>query len=107
MSCPGTRQVFTQGQWFSFDLAANRSPTPRRARADERIMRLSRREEHILRCLGAAVIMEWKDLPPGIQRELFDHAISMGELNHTAKLKGRIAKFLDKHKDGAAGCRLE
>jgi len=58
---------------------------------------LAKEEEHILRCLGAAVIMHWNDLPPDIQRELFDHAISMGELRHTAELKGQIARFLRKH----------
>jgi hypothetical protein len=39
---------------------------------------LAKEEEHILRCLGAAVIMQWDDLPTAIQRELFEHAISMG-----------------------------
>jgi len=58
---------------------------------------LAKEEEHILRCLGAAVIMQWNDLPTDIQRELFDHAISMGELRHTAKLKGQIARFVHKH----------
>jgi hypothetical protein len=61
---------------------------------------LAKEEEHILRCLGAAVIMQWNDLPTDIQRELFDHAISMGELRHTADLKVRIARFLHKYKDG-------
>jgi hypothetical protein len=60
---------------------------------------LAKEEEHILRCLGAAVIMQWNDLPADIQRELFEHAISMGELRHTAELKGKIARFLHKHKD--------
>ena len=47
---------------------------------------------------GAAVIMQWDDLPTAIQRELFEHAISMGKLHHTAELKGQIARFL--HKQG-------
>jgi hypothetical protein len=47
---------------------------------------------------GAAVIMQWDDLPMDIRRELFEHAISMGELHHTAELKGQIARFLHKHK---------
>src|SRR5262245_5143428 len=51
-------------------------------------------EEHILRCLGAAVIMQWNDLPTKMKRELFEHASSMGELNHTAELKGQVARFL-------------
>jgi len=44
---------------------------------------LAKEEEHILRCLGAAVIMQWDDLPTDIQRELFEHAISMGQLRHS------------------------
>jgi hypothetical protein len=66
---------------------------------------LAKEEEHILRCLGAAVIMQWDDLPTAIQRELFEHAISMGKLHHTAELKGQIARFLHKHqvRDRAPG----
>jgi hypothetical protein len=43
--------------------------------------------------------MQWNDLPTKIQRELFEHASSMGELNHTAELKGQVARFLHQHKD--------
>jgi hypothetical protein len=68
---------------------------PQKARDD--MTSLAKEEEHILRCLGAAVIMQWDDLPTAIQRELFDHAISMGKLQHTAELKGQIARFLHKH----------
>jgi hypothetical protein len=60
---------------------------------------LTEDEEHILRRLGAAVIMQWNDLPRAIQHELFDHAISMRKVLHTAKLKRQIARFLHKHKD--------
>jgi hypothetical protein len=42
--------------------------------------------------------MQWDDLPTDIQRELFEHAVSMGKLNDTAALKGQIARFLHKHK---------
>jgi hypothetical protein len=68
---------------------------PQKARDD--MTSLAKEEEHILRCLGAAVIMQWDDLPTAIQRELFEHAISMGKLHHTAELKGQIARFLHKH----------
>ena len=60
-------------------------------------------EEHVLRCLGAAVIMQWNDLPTKIQRDLFDHAISMREPRYTAQLKERIARFLHRHKNDALG----
>jgi hypothetical protein len=64
---------------------------------------LDKKEERILRCLGAAVIVQWNDLPTDIQHELFEHAMSMGNLHHTADLKSQIARFLHKHKDQEIG----
>jgi len=63
----------------------------------EALISLGKEEEHILRCLGAAVIMQWNDLPTDVQRELFDHAVSMGKLRQTAELKSLIARFLHQH----------
>jgi hypothetical protein len=60
---------------------------------------LAEQEEHVLRCLGAALIMQWNALPTKLQRELFDSAGSMGELVDIAALRGQIARFLHKHKD--------
>jgi hypothetical protein len=56
-------------------------------------------EEHILRCLGAAVIMQWNTIPTTLQRELFDTAGSLGDVLQTAELRGQIARFLHSHKD--------
>src|SRR4051794_9253402 len=70
---------------------------PQEARDDMTF--LAKEEEHILRCLGAAVIMQWDDLPTDVQRQLFAHAASTGNLQYTAALKGQIARFLHKHKD--------
>ena len=56
-------------------------------------------EEHILRCLGAALIMQWNTIPTKLQRELFDTAGSLGDLLKTAALRGQIARFLHDHKD--------
>jgi hypothetical protein len=56
-------------------------------------------EEHILRCLGAAVIMQWNNIPKKLQRELFDNAGSMGDLLSTKEHRGKVARFLHKHKD--------
>jgi hypothetical protein len=62
--------------------------------------------EHVLRCLGAAVARLWSTLPAKVQRELFDHASSLddfdrdsslGDVEQTATLKGRIARFLHNH----------
>jgi hypothetical protein len=60
-------------------------------------------EEHVLRCLGAAVIMQWNALPTTLQREIFDTAGSVGKLLETAALRGQIARFLHRHKNDA-GC---
>lgn len=56
-------------------------------------------EEHILRCLGAAVIMQWNTIPRKLQRELFDTAGSLGDVQQTTVLRGQIARFLHDHKD--------
>jgi hypothetical protein len=60
---------------------------------------LADEEERVLRCLGAAVLMQWNTLPKKLRRELFDNAGSMGALLETAALRGEIARFLHKHKD--------
>jgi hypothetical protein len=62
---------------------------------------LAAEEEYVLRCLGAAVIMQWNTLPTMLQREVFDTAGSVGKLLETAALRGQIARFLHKHKDEA------
>jgi hypothetical protein len=62
---------------------------------------LAAEEEHVLRCLGAAVIMQWNALPKTLQREIFDTAGSVGKLLETAALRGQIARFLHKHKNDA------
>ena len=56
--------------------------------------------EHVLRYLGAALIMQWNTLPTKLQRELFDNAGSMGELLDTADLRGQVARFLRKRTNG-------
>jgi hypothetical protein len=60
---------------------------------------LAEGEARILRCLGAAVIMQWNEFPRGVQRSLFEYAVSMGEPRETAELKGRIARFLHTYKN--------
>jgi len=60
---------------------------------------LADEEEHILRCLGAAVIMQWKAIPTKLQRELFDTAGSLGDVPQTPALRGQIARFLHNYKD--------
>jgi hypothetical protein len=56
-------------------------------------------EEYILRCLGAAVIMQWNTIPTKLQRELFDTAGSLGDVLKSAALRAQIARFLHRHKN--------
>jgi hypothetical protein len=67
---------------------------------------LVKEDEYVLRCLGAALLMRWSTLPAKLQRELFEHASSLGEFDQdssisppeqTARLKGLIARFLHNH----------
>jgi hypothetical protein len=59
-------------------------------------------EDHILDCLGAAVMMRWGTLPTKIQRELFEYATSLADLTQTPQLRGRVARYLHNHKDEGA-----
>jgi hypothetical protein len=60
---------------------------------------VAKTEEHVLRCLGAAVIMQWNTIPTKLQRELFDTAGSLGDVLKSAALRAQIARFLHNHKD--------
>ena len=66
---------------------------------DDALGELAKVEEHVLRCLGAAVIMQWNTIPTKLQRELFDTAGSLGDVLQTVTLRGQIARFLHRHKD--------
>ena len=60
---------------------------------------LADEEERVLRCLGAALIMQWHTLPTKLRRELFDTAGSLGDVLQTVTLRGQLARFLHKYKD--------
>jgi hypothetical protein len=62
---------------------------------------LTEDEEYVLRCLGAAVLVQWNELPTCIQRRLFDDAACAGEPRYTTQLKEQIARFLHKYKNDA------
>lgn len=84
-------------QW----LADNHQRTVHAADAKPTGVKLAAEEEHVLRCLGAALILQWNTLPTKLRRELFDNAGAMGELLETPGLRAQIARFLHKHKDDA------
>jgi hypothetical protein len=56
---------------------------------------LAEAEERMLQYLGAAVIARWNDLPTDVQRELFGHAVSVGDRSRTVEPKEQIARFLN------------
>ena len=87
-------------QWLA-DNPDKTVPAPAHAGDDDVV--LAADEDHILRCLGAALIMQWNALPREVQRDLFDRAGAIGERLDTATLRRRIARFLHKHKDEDIG----
>ena len=80
----------------NFDKAAQ---APAGDRSEDDV--LATEEERILRCLGAALILQWNTIPRKLQRELFDSAGAMGDILQTETLRAQIARFLHQHKDDA------
>lgn len=60
---------------------------------------LAAAENNILRCLGAAVVIAWNELPMPVQRALFQHATAVNESYDPARIKTAVARFLHLHKD--------
>jgi hypothetical protein len=80
-------------------LAVHIDKTIQRRENDDNRAALADEEEQILKCLGAAVLMRWNTVPTKLQRELFDCASTIGDLQQPTPLKGQIARFLHNHKD--------
>lgn len=59
-------------------------------------------ESNILKCLGAAVVLTWNDLPQSLQRELFMQALKVNDSHDPETLKTQIGRFLHLHKDDDA-----
>lgn len=56
-------------------------------------------ELQVLQCLGAAVVLEWNELPTDVQRILFKLASADAATDAAGELPERIARFLHDHKD--------
>src|ERR1700730_13976668 len=80
-------------------MAVNIDKTIQRRENDDNRAALADEEKQILKCLGAAVLMRWNTVPTKLQRELFDCASTIGDMQQTTPLKGQIARFLHNHKD--------
>ena len=68
-------------------------------RAMAQLAVLGEKDDKILRCLGAAVILRWNRFPTMLQKELFDNGSSIDELLEPGALRVEIARFLHEHKD--------
>lgn len=55
--------------------------------------------DNILQSLGAAVILRWNTIPTKLQRELFEDASTIGDVQRIVPLKKALARFLHDHKD--------
>ena|SRR5947207_2925467 len=80
-------------------MAVHIDQTIQRIKNSDNRMALIEEDEQILKCLGAAVIMRWNTVSTKLQRELFDCASTMGDLQQATPLKRAIARFLHNHKD--------
>jgi hypothetical protein len=80
-------------------MAVHIDQTVQRIKDNENRTTLAEEDEQILKCLGAAVIMRWNTISTKLQRELFDCASTIGDLQQAAPLKRAIARFLHNHKD--------
>ena len=56
-------------------------------------------ERRILQCLGAAVVVEWNELPNDVKRNLFKLASAENSTDFANELPARLARFLHEHKD--------
>ena len=80
-------------------MAAHLDRTIQRRKNSDNRTALAEEEDQILQCLGAAVLMRWNTVPTKLQRELFDCASTIGDLQQATPLKGQIARFLHNHKN--------
>jgi hypothetical protein len=73
---------------------------PDKAVPDPELRRID--ESNILRCLGAAMMLNWNVIPAKLQRSLFEDAITM--LAEEASVSKRVlAQYLHDHKNDAQG----
>jgi hypothetical protein len=80
-------------------MAAHIDKTIQRRKNYENRTALAEEEEQILKCLGAAVLMRWNTVPTKLQRELFDCASTLGDLQEQKPLRERIVRFLHNHEN--------
>lgn len=55
-------------------------------------------EEHIIRRLGTAVVLQWSSLPKEVQGRLLQQAVFVHDRYQTVQLQEQISMFISKHK---------
>jgi len=61
-----------------------------------RFIRYTEDEEHILRRLGGAVVVQWDALPEDIRERLINQATNMSDRYQTVQLRQQIEMFIEK-----------
>ena len=59
-------------------------PPPRPAKAMALTLKLKDAQEHMLRRLGQAVVLQWEELPPELQEVLIDQAVIVSDREETS-----------------------
>ena len=81
------------------DAADNRSKQPPRRQAGDQPAGQAAGEERVLLCLGAAVVVDWENLPEQVQSGLSALAATMRERLRTTTLREQIARFVRERED--------
>ena len=63
-----------------------------------RIVEIPESDEHIVRRLGKAVVVQWDTLPTPVQDQLLKQAVLMHDRERTLQLKQKIKAFIKRWK---------
>jgi hypothetical protein len=61
-----------------------------------RVLKYTEDDEHILRRLGAALVVQWDELPGNLRQLLIDQATNMSDRHSTVQLRQQIETFIEK-----------
>jgi hypothetical protein len=65
-------------------------------------MGLTEDDDHsLLFALGAALVMNWENIPQDLQRDLFQGATDVMEVDQGMELREQLARFIHDHKNAA------
>jgi hypothetical protein len=63
-----------------------------------RILQCAESDEHIVRRLGKAVVVQWDSLPVDVQAQLLKQAVLMYDKQRTLQLRQKIKAFIQRWK---------